>query len=120
LLMNAFQGLLLVFFTLWLFFHVKLAFWVAVGLPVSVLGALALMSLLGQTINMMTMMAMLIALGLVMDDAIVFAENFAAHRERGKSAMTAAVDAVQEVSGGVLSSFLTTACVFIPLASISG
>lgn len=120
LLMNALQGLLLVFFTLWLFFHVKLAFWVSAGLPVSVLGALALMSLLGQTINMMTMMAMLIALGLVMDDAIVFAENFAAHRERGKSAINAAVDAVKEVSGGVLSSFLTTACVFIPLASISG
>jgi HAE1 family hydrophobic/amphiphilic exporter-1 len=120
LLMNALQGLLLVFFTLWLFFHLRLAFWVAIGLPVSVLGALALMSLLGQTINMMTMMAMLIALGLVMDDAIVLADNFAAHRERGKSAMDAAVDAVKEVSGGVVASFLTTACVFIPLASIDG
>lgn len=120
LVMNAVQGLLLVFFTLWLFFHVRLAFWVAAGLPVSVLGALAVMQLLGQTINMMTMMAMLIALGLVMDDAIVFADNFVAHRERGKSAMDAAVDAVKEVSGGILSSFLTTACVFIPLASIDG
>ncbi len=117
---NAVQGLLLVFLTLWLFFHVRLAFWVAVGLPVSVLGSLWALGLVGQTINMMTMMGMLIALGLVMDDAIVLAENFAAHRERGKSALQAAVDGVREVSGGVISSFLTTACVFIPLMGIEG
>src|SRR5690606_21986148 len=57
---NALQGLLLVFATLWLFFHVRLAFWVAAGLPVSVLGSLWLLGQLGQTINMMTMMGMLV------------------------------------------------------------
>jgi hydrophobic/amphiphilic exporter-1 (mainly G- bacteria), HAE1 family len=117
---NAVQGLLLVFFVLWLFFHVRLAFWVALGLPVSVLGSLWFLGLLGQTINMMTMMGMLIALGLVMDDAIVLAENFVAHREQGKPAITAAYESVREVSAGVLSSFLTTACVFVPLAGIEG
>lgn len=120
LLVNAVQGLLLVFFTLWLFFHVRLAFWVAAGLPVSVFGALWVLGQLGQTINMMTMMGMLVALGLVMDDAIVFAENFAAHRERGATAMRAAVDAVKEVSAGVVSSFFTTVCVFVPLMAIQG
>ncbi|HEY8379434.1 MAG TPA: efflux RND transporter permease subunit, partial [Nannocystis sp.] len=117
---NAIEGLLLVFFSLWLFFHVRLAFWVAAGLPVSVLGSLWLLGQLGHTINMMTMMGMLIALGLVMDDAIVLADNFAAHRERGASALRAAIDSVKEVAGGVFSSFLTTICVFVPLMGIEG
>lgn len=117
---NAVQGLLLVFFALWLFFHVRVAFWVAVGLPVSVLGSLWFLGLLGQTINMMTMMGMLVALGLVMDDSIVLAENFVAHREQGKSGLVAAYESVSEVAGGVLSSFLTTACVFVPLTGIEG
>lgn len=114
---NALQGLLLVFATLWLFFHVRLAFWVAVGLPVSVLGSLWLLGQLGQTVNMMTMMGMLVALGLVMDDAIVLAENFAAHRERGTASSTTWV---KEVAAGVFSSFLTTAAVFVPLMGIEG
>src|SRR5690606_33234672 len=117
---NAVQGLARVFLTLWLFFHVRLACWVALGLPVSVLGALWVMELLDQTLNMMTMMGMLIAVGLVRDDAIVLAENVAAHLERGKSALRSAVDGVKEVAGGVVSSFATTLCVFVPLASIDG
>lgn len=120
LLVNAVQGLLLVFVTLWLFFHVRLAFWVAAGLPMAVLGSLWLLGQLGQTLNMMTMMGMLVALGLVMDDAIVFAENFAAHRERGASGAQAAIGAVREVSAGVVSSFLTTICVFVPLMGLEG
>lgn len=117
---NAWQGLLLVFFTLWLFFGRRLAFWVAAGLPISFLGAMWAMKLLGQTLNMMTMMGLLVALGLLMDDAIVLADNVAAHLVRGKRPMDAAVDGVKEVAGGVLSSFLTTACVFIPLMAIEG
>lgn len=120
LLVNAVQGFFLVFATLWLFFHVRMAFWVSMGLPVSVLGSLWLLGQLGQTINMMTMMGMLVALGLVMDDAIVLAENFAAHRERGSSSMKAAVDSVKEIAPGVFSSFLTTICVFTPLMGIEG
>lgn len=117
---NGMQGLLLVFFTLWLFFGRRLAFWVAMGLPVSFLGALFVMEQLGQTLNMMTMMALLVALGLLMDDAIVLSENVAAHLGRGKAPMQAAVDGVKEVADGVVSSFLTTICVFVPLSAIDG
>ena len=117
---NGVQGLLLVFFALWLFFDLRLAFWVAVGLPVSFLGALWVMLEFGQTLNMMTMMGLLVALGLLMDDAIVLADNVAAHLSRGKSALAAVTDGVREVAGGVLSSFATTACVFIPLSAIDG
>lgn len=117
---NGVQGLLLVFGTLWLFFNARLAFWVAAGLPVSFLGALWVMLQLGHTLNMMTMLGLLVALGLLMDDAIVLADNVAAHLERGKSPLRASIDGVKEVAGGVFSSFATTACVFIPLSSIEG
>ncbi|MEM9453585.1 MAG: efflux RND transporter permease subunit [Myxococcota bacterium] len=120
LLTNGVQGLLLVFLTLWLFFDLRLAFWVAVGLPVSFLGALWLMQQTGQSLNMMTMMGLLVALGLLMDDAIVLAENVASHLARGVGPLRAAVDGVQEVAGGVLSSFVTTICVFVPLSAIDG
>lgn len=117
---NGVQGLVLVFLTLWLFFDLRLAFWVALGLPVSFLGALWLMQQTGQSLNMMTMMGLLVALGLLMDDAIVLAENVASHLARGSSPLRAAVDGVQEVAGGVLSSFITTICVFVPLSAIDG
>lgn len=117
---NGGQGLLLVFFTLWLFFSFKLSFWVAMGLPVSFLGAFFLLPPLGLTINMLTMVGLLLALGLLMDDAIVIAENIATHLGRGKSAFHAAVDGVNEVKAGVLSSFVTTVCVLGPLVMIEG
>ena len=120
LLENGLQGLLAVFFTLWLFFGWRIGFWVAMGLPVSFLGAVWVMHQLGHTLNMMTMMGLLIALGLLMDDGIVLADNVAAHLQRGKSPLRAAVDGVQEVASGVVSSFLTTVCVFIPLSAIEG
>ncbi|MCA9715108.1 MAG: efflux RND transporter permease subunit, partial [Myxococcales bacterium] len=117
---NGLQGLVLVFLTLWLFFNLRLAFWVAAGLPVSFLGAICVMYYTGQSLNMMTMMGLLIALGLLMDDAIVLAENVASHRQRGKPPLQAAVDGVREVAGGVVSSFVTTVCVFVPLTAIEG
>jgi hydrophobic/amphiphilic exporter-1 (mainly G- bacteria), HAE1 family len=120
LLVNGVQGLALVFLTLWLFFGLRLAFWVAVGLPVAFLGALWVMVQTGQTLNMMTMMGLLVALGLLMDDAIVLAENVAAHLARGAAPLAAAVAGVQEVANGVLSSFVTTICVFVPLSAIDG
>jgi multidrug efflux pump subunit AcrB len=120
LLKNGLQGLVLVFLTMWLFFQGRFAFWVAMGLPVSFLGALFLMSVLGLTINMITMVALLIAIGLLMDDAIVISENIATHLRRGKSAMRAAIDGTRQVAPGVISSFLTTVAVFGPLAFLSG
>ena len=117
---NGMQGLLLVFVTLWLFFNTRLAAWVAAGLPVSFMGGLWIMSIIGYTLNMMTMMALLLALGLLMDDGIVLADNIAAHLRRGKSSYRAAIDGVTEVWPGIVSSFLTTICVFTPLSLLDG
>ncbi|PRQ09717.1 efflux RND transporter permease subunit [Enhygromyxa salina] len=117
---NGVMGLILVFFTLWVFFDLRLAFWVAAGVPVSFLSALWVMSITGQSLNMMTMMGLLVALGLLMDDAIVLAENVATHRQAGKPALEAAIEGVKEVAGGVVSSFVTTICVFVPLSAIDG
>lgn len=117
---NGAQGLALVFLTMWLFFQGRFAFWVAMGLPVSFLGALFMMSVLGLTINMITMVALLIAIGLLMDDAIVISENIATQLRRGKGAIQAAIDGTRQVAPGVISSFLTTVAVFGPLAFLSG
>jgi len=120
LLRNSWQGIVLVFLTLWVFFSLRLSFWVAMSLPVSFLGAFFLMPFLGLTVNMLTMVGLLLALGLLMDDGIVIAENIAAHLSRGKSGMQAAVEGVSEVKAGVFASFLTTICVLGPLATLQG
>lgn len=117
---NGIMGIILVFLTMWLFFDLRFSFWVAMGLPISFFGAFFLMSSLGYSINMITMVALIVAVGLLMDDAIVISENIASHIEQGKSAMTAAIDGVTQVLPGVLSSFLTTVCVFGPLAFLQG
>jgi len=120
LLENGIQGVILVFLVLWLFFSLRFSFWVAMGLPASFLGALFAMALIGYSINMMTMVALLIAVGLLMDDAIVIAENIARHHREGKNPLAAAVDGTREVSMGVVSSFVTSVCVFGPLAFLEG
>ena len=117
---NSWQGLVLVFFTLWLFFNFRLSFWVVMSLPVSVLGAFFFVPQMGLTINMITLVGLLMAIGLLMDDGIVIAENIASHISRGKSPLQAAVDGVSEVKAGVFSSFLTTVCVLGPLVTIKG
>ena len=117
---NGLQGLILVFLVMWLFFRLQFSFWVTMGLPVSFLGGLFFMALTGQSINMITMVGLLIALGLLMDDAIVISENIATHLRRGKTTLDAAIDGVGEVAPGVVASFLTTAVVFGPLAFLSG
>jgi len=117
---NGLQGLLLVFLVMTLFFRLRFAFWVAMGLPVSFLGALFFMGVVGLSVNMISMVALLIALGLLMDDAIVIAENIATRLRAGADAMTAAVEGTREVAPGVIASFLTTVAVFGPLAFLSG
>lgn len=120
LLRNGAQGLVLVFLTMWVFFNLRFSFWVAAGLPVSFLGTIAIMALFGYSFDMITMVGLLIAVGLMMDDAIVIAENIAAHRRRGAPALQAAVEGTRQVLPGVLSSFLTTVCVFGALAFMQG
>jgi len=117
---NGGQGLVLVFLTLWLFFGFRYSFWVAAGLPVSFLGALALMMMIGYSINMLTMVGLLIVIGLLMDDAIVIAENVAAERAKGKAPQQAAIDGTRQVLPSVFASFITTTCIFGSLAFLKG
>ena len=117
---NGAQGLVLVFLVLWLFFSFRYSFWVTMGLPVSFLGALFVLPFLGVTINMISMVGLLIGIGLLMDDAIVIAENIAARLSKGEPPMHAAVEGVKQVLPGILSSFATTLLVFGSLAFITG
>ncbi|WP_136810428.1 efflux RND transporter permease subunit [Desulfosediminicola flagellatus] len=113
---NGLEGLFLVFLTLWLFFNFRMSFWVAMGLPISFCLTFFFMKQIGFSFNMLTMVGLLIAIGILMDDAIVIAENVAAHLEKGKTGLQATIDGVAEVSSGVFSSFLTTIFVFGALA----
>jgi len=117
---NMTQGLALVAIVLFLFFGLRYSFWVAMGLPVSFAGGFGVMVGLDLSINMLTMVGLLIGIGLLMDDAIVISENIAAHRQRGKSPLDAAVDGTREVFPSVISSFTTTACVFSSLLFLKG
>ncbi len=120
LLTNGGQGLVLVFLTLWLFFGLRYSFWVVMGLPVSFLGAVVLMVQVGYTINMLTMVGLLIVVGLLMDDAIVIAENIVSHKSQGKSSHDATVDGTKQVIPSVFASFITTSCIFGSLAFLQG
>jgi len=113
---NGLEGLFLVFLTLWLFFNFRMSFWVAMGLPVSFCMTFFFMKQIGFSFNMLTMVGLLIAIGILMDDAIVIAENVVAHLEKGKKPLQATIDGVAEVASGVFSSFLTTIFVFGALA----
>jgi multidrug efflux pump subunit AcrB len=117
---NGVQGLVLVFLVLWLFFSFRYSFWVTMGLPVSFLGALFLLPAMGITINMISMVGLLIGIGLLMDDAIVIAENIVARMDRGDSPANAAIKGVKQVLPGIMSSFATTLLVFGSLAFITG
>ncbi|MFM9025195.1 MAG: efflux RND transporter permease subunit [Planctomycetaceae bacterium] len=117
---NGLQGLVVVFVMLALFLDLKIAFWVAMGIPFSMLGAGALMFTTDQTLNMLSMFAFLMAIGIVVDDAIVVSDNVDRHRRMGKSLVTAAIDGTVEVVPSVISSVLTTVITFLPLCFVSG
>ncbi|WP_146449607.1 efflux RND transporter permease subunit [Vibrio kanaloae] len=117
---NGWQGIVLVFATMWLFFSLRYSFWVAAGLPVAFLGGLFLMANLGLSINIMSLVGLLMAIGIMMDDAIVIAESIASHLERGQNVDDAVYNGVKKVLPGVLSSFLTTVCIFGSLLFLDG
>ena len=117
---NGIQGLVLVFLVLAVFLDLRLAFWVALGIPISVLGACGLLLYVGATLNMISLFAFLLALGIVVDDAIVIGENIYAHRQRGKDFAEAAIDGAYEVLPSVTASVTTTIIAFIPLFYVSG
>ncbi|MGB7327463.1 MAG: efflux RND transporter permease subunit [Rubripirellula sp.] len=120
LLRNGAQGLLLVFLVLTLFLEMRLAFWVAMGIPISILGAGLFLAYGGQTLNMLSLFSFLVALGIVVDDAIVIGENIYAHIQMGKSLKQAAIDGTLEVMGSVAASVTTTVIAFSPMFFVSG
>ena len=117
---NGLQGLVLVFIVLALFLEFRLAFWVSMGIPVSLLGACAVLLYFDQTINMLSLFAFLIVLGIVVDDAIVIGENIYAHREQGKPFVNAAIDGTLEVIPSVGMSIATTVVAFTPMLFVTG
>ncbi len=120
LLRNAFIGLILIFLILGLFLQIRLALWVMLGIPISFLGALLMMPSLDVSINMLSLFAFILALGIVVDDAIVVGENIYTHRGMGKRYMDASIDGAIEVGRPVIFSVLTTVAAFLPLMFISG
>ncbi len=117
---NAWQGLILVFATMWLFFTIRYAFWVVIGLPVSFLASAFILGQMGITINMISMVALLLALGILMDDAIVISESIGSQIKKGLRPLEAAVEGTKTVATGVASSFATTLCIFIGLVFLEG
>lgn len=116
---NGVIGLVLVVAVMSLFFRPGFAVWAAMGLPVAFAGALVWMALTGLSLNMMTLVALLMAIGIVMDDSIVIADSIAVHAAKGATVETVAAG-VAAVAPGVISSFLTTLAVFLPLAFLAG
>lgn len=117
---NGLQGGIIVFLLLAMFLNLRLAFWVAMGIPISVMGAGIGLYIMGDTLNMLTMFAFLMAVGIVVDDAIVVGENIYAHRLMGKTNLQAAIDGASEVLPSVFSSVATTIIAFMPLFYVSG
>jgi HAE1 family hydrophobic/amphiphilic exporter-1 len=117
---NGLQGLAVVFVVLALFLDLKIAFWVSLGIPFSMLGTGMLMLTTDQTLNMLSMFAFLMAIGIVVDDAVVVSDNIERHRRMGKSLMAAAIDGTVEVIPSVVSSVTTTVITFMPLCFVSG
>ena len=117
---NGRTGLFLVLLVLALFLRLRLAIWVSMGIMVSFAGALWLMPSLGLTVNVISLFAFIVVLGIVVDDAIVVGENIYRHHEEGKEGLAAAVDGTLEVSMPVLFSILTTIAAFAPLVMVPG
>ena len=117
---NAAGGLVLVLVVLALFLKFRLAMWVAVGIPVALLGTLAALPFTDINISTMTVMAFILVLGIVVDDAIVVGERVYGHEQMGKSGIDAAIDGTWEVSVPVIFGVLTTIAAFLPLIAIEG
>jgi len=120
LLKNGILGLLLVLVALSLFLQIRLALWVAVGLAVSGLGALAVMMALDVAINTISLFSFVLAIGIIVDDAIVVAECIQNERNRGTPGVAAAIRGVRRIKVPLTFAVLTSAVAFVPLLFIPG
>jgi len=120
LLKNGASGLLLVVLILFLFLNGRVAFWVTIGIPTSFMLTLAVVYLIGGSINMISLFALIMALGIIVDDAIVVGEDALTHYQTGENSLQAAEGGARRMLAPVLSSSLTTIAAFIPLLAIGG
>ncbi len=120
LLKNAAIGLLLVLCLLSIFLEYRLAFWVTMGIPTAFLGALLLLPIFDVSINMISMFAFIIALGIVVDDAIIAGENIYEHMQKGIPFIDAAIIGAREVSVPLAFAILTNIVAFLPLLALPG
>ncbi len=120
LLKNGVSGLLLVLGILYIFLSGRVAFWVAVGIPTSFLGALAVIYLFGGSINMISLFGLIMTLGIIVDDAIVVGEDALAHYQYGEDPLMAAEGGALRMLAPVASSSLTTIAAFLPLMMVTG
>jgi len=120
LLENGAMGLGLVLLILGLFLDLRLAFWIMTGMAISFVGAVLLLPIVGVSINMISMFAFLVALGIVVDDAIVVGENVFDRREAGDDAESGAIEGAVEIAGPVIFSVLSTVIAFVPVMFLPG
>jgi len=117
---NGAGGLVLVLILLYLFLPGRVAFWVAAGIPAAFLAALAILWLIGGSINMISLFALIMALGVIVDDAIVVGEDADAHFRAGEPALSASQGAARRMFWPVMASSLTTIAAFMPLLVVGG
>lgn len=120
LLKNGVQGILLVFIVLALFLDLGLAFWVALGIPISFMGAFLVLDYFGASINMLSLFGFIMTLGILVDDAIIVGENVFTHYKEGKSARQAVIDSIAQIGAPVVMAVTTTIVAFVPLMHITG
>ncbi|MGB5382413.1 MAG: efflux RND transporter permease subunit [Lutimonas sp.] len=117
---NAIAGIFLVLLFLSLFLNLRLAFWVAVGIPISFFGMFVFAPMLNITINVLSLFGMIIVIGILVDDGIVIGENIYQHYESGKSPIKAAIDGTMEVIPPIVSAILTTIIAFSTFFFLDG
>lgn len=117
---NAAMGIILVLFFLALFLNIRLALWVAMGIPISFFGMFIFAAYFGVTINVLSLFGMIIVIGILVDDGIVIGENIYHHYEKGKTPIRAAIDGTLEVIPPVVSAILTTVIAFSTFFFLDG
>lgn len=117
---NGLLGFFLIILVLFIFLDAKSGFWVAMGIPFSMAFTLIIAHLVGYTINNMTLAGIIIVLGIVVDDAIIIAENISRHRENGLSPAEASIVGTVEVFKAIIASIVTTCVAFLPLIFFEG
>jgi len=117
---NGLTGLLLVVIFLALFLDVRLAFWVSMGIPISFMGAFLLFPATDFTVNIISMFAFIISLGIVVDDAVVSGENIYHYRQKGYNPLQAAVAGAREIATPITVSVITNMVAFLPLLFVPG